>query len=266
MNTEETRAIKVSYTDEDVANAAQRDKWREGTYRAVLVDAIRDISKDNGHLMIVNTYRALRDPNDASSIFGFAIKHWQCLPFRNPNRDGHVPAKFFAQSTNNWLSGHFPEEVIALPVKTDEGFFFKGEPLEPSEMEAAKKEAYDSSYAKADALWNEDDDATLESLKGTAVYFDLYYGKNKETGEPSDFPSLRNFRSELGPNEELVDPETALQAVAVVVDEEEVDEDEEVEEAPVTKMSAKAKTNGKNGHAKAAPKPAPKVAAKGKRK
>ena len=247
---EEVSAIKVSYTDADVADAAKRDKWAEGTYRAVLADIKKDISKDNGHLMLVCTYRALRDPDDAGSIFGFAIKYWQCLPFRNPNRDGHQPKKFFAQSTNRWLSAHFPDDVLALPYRSDEGLVFKGEVIENADEEAAKKEAYDTSYGKADELWNDESNEAMEAMKGSAVYFDLYYAKDKDSGQVSDFPSLQNFSSELG-SRELIDPSVALTGVVSAPAEE-----EEVAVKPKTNGHAKnGKTNGKVA-AKVAVKPA----------
>lgn len=217
--------LKISYTDKDVANAAKRDRWATGTYRGVLADITRQISKDNGHLMFKAVYRILRDPNDAGSIFGPGAYYWQCLPFRNPNRDGHTPKKFFARSTNDWLAAHV-DDIPALPKKVDGQLVFKGDVIEGSDEEEAKKEAYDASYAKAAEMWEDESNESLEALKGTAVYFDVTYG------EGSDFPSLGNFRQELEEGAELVDPATALEGAS---------DEEEVEEAPVKAAKTTAK-------------------------
>lgn len=240
--TDEAIPLKISYTDEDVANAAKRDRFAKGTYCGIVAAITRQISKEKGHLMFKTVYRALKDPNDASSAFGPSLYQYQCLPFRNPNRDDHTPNKFFARSTNTWLAAHLPEEVIALPAKTEDGLMFKGEVIEWSEEEAAKKEAYDSTFETAGAMWEDESNEAMEKLVGIAVYFDVGYQ------EDSDFPSLDKFRSQLGEGEELVDPAIALTAEAAV----EADADEEDEEPkkvakPVAKKVAKkaiAKVNG----------------------
>jgi hypothetical protein len=188
---DEAIPLKISYTDEDVANAAKRDRFAKGTYRGIVSDITRQVSKEAGHLMFKTVYRALKDVGDAGSVFGPSLYHYQCLPFRNPNREGHTPNKFFARSTNGWLAAHLPEEVTALPAKIDGTLYFKGEGIEYAEEEAAKKEAYDTSFQKASEMWEDETNEVMESLKGVAVYFDVDYQ------EGSDFPSLSNFRNEL---------------------------------------------------------------------
>lgn len=239
MRQAEDIPLEVSYTDADVVNASKYDKWTEGRYRLKLTGIVKDISKANGHLMFVARYRVLKDPNDPMSIFGSELRHYQCLPFRNPNRTGHVPKKFFATSTTNWLASH-TDEVKATPRKTEDGFLYDGEIIDNAALAGSKKEALDSGFSKADELWNDQSGQKLEQLLESVVFADIYYQVNKETGEVSDFPSLRNFAAELADGDELVPADMMIANDAATDEDEAADEEVEVpEEAPAPKKLAK---------------------------
>jgi hypothetical protein len=244
MEEQQSIPLKISYTDEDVARAAKRDKFTEGTYRGVLTDIVRQVSKDNHHLMFKCVYRMLADPNDAGSVVGPAGYHYQCLPFRNPEFEDHVPAKFFARSTTDWLAAHVPDEVPARPRRDGEGkdapIVFKGESIEKDQQEECEREAYDAAFSKASAMWEDESNAAIDELKGSAVYFDLYYQDGK------DFPSFGNFRSELADGETLVPAEEMIDQSG----------------GTVAVVGATSNGNGAKPAQKTAAKPTAKVAAK----
>lgn len=279
MREDKTIPRRVSYTDEDVANAAKRDKLRKGTYRAVLEDVVRDVSKETKHLMLVFTWGVLSDPEDAGSVV-MRVKMWQCLPFRNVQVADHVPKKFFGQSTAWTLAAILGElseaqakargevvnedgskEVVKLqrvpnpPNKNEDGdLMYDGEPLDGDEYMEKRKEALGKAFEVADALYNDRTDNLLNALKNTACYFDIDYE------EGSDFPNVRKLRSELLPGEELVPAELMLEDDDAANDDIEAPEEEEEEEveavdehikrtskAPEVKASKKtAKKKGRN--------------------
>lgn len=233
--------MKISYTDEEVAEAAKRERVAEGRYRLVLADLMRQVSKENGHLMLRGVYRILSDPNDAGSTVGPKLNNYLCLPFRNPDREDHVPSKFFATNTNRWLAAHLPEEVPLLPGKNADGQLeYKGEEISWDDNEEMRKEALDATYAKAGEIWEDESNESLEALKNTVVYANVYYQ------EGSDFPSMNNFSVEAG-EEELIVGEGYKAAPVAVADEEEEEEEVEVKAKKAASKPA-AKTNGKAAH------------------
>lgn len=190
-NTTKNIPTEISYNDDDIARMGRRAALPPGWHQFVVIDAQRDISKNN-HLMLVLEVAALKDPTDASTKIKPTMRHRITLPLTNHSVPGHKApnTKGFAHA---FLMAIAFEGVLARPERDQEdNLVFNGEIIDGE----AAKEAYRSvDVSVADAL--------ITLWKSPELLVDeAFYGEVEENG---DYSNIGAVAAELPQDASLVD-------------------------------------------------------------
>jgi hypothetical protein len=190
MTAEEVQLpTSLSYTEDDVANAATRPQLAEGWYRFVITNAKRTESRENGHLMINQTLTPLSDPDDADSKASPNIFNNLCFPHKNKNRADHKPPNT-AGICHGFLMAIY-DDMPDYPRMVDGTLTYNGEAIDREDENACRQEVTKEVFERLNALW-EDPDALLD---------EAVYGQVHINGQ---YVNVKNIRAELPEDAELV--------------------------------------------------------------
>lgn len=179
----------IDFSEADVSDASKIPQLPADYFFRFLVTDPKPGSYASGHLCINMRLVPLRDPDDASSIASPSVRHSLCLPFRNPNHEGHTAPKT-ASLCHEFLSAVWPDKIPAMPRKVDGEWEYAGKTISAEEVDEARKEATGKLFDELKALWSD-----CSTLDREAVY--------ARTFANGDYINLKKFSAELPEDGEL---------------------------------------------------------------
>ena len=225
----------LSFTDQDVREAAAREQIVLGWYYFLCAQAIRKVAS-TGSCMISLGLKPCERAGDGTSAVRPNLYANLVLPMVNPDVAGHKkPNTGFM--LKQILPAFFGDE-LPQPVKDGAIWTYEGKEVSGKKLDAARVKAMTAVYDKALSLWEDN----VEEIVGCGCYAEVKENADKE--DPTKvYRNAENFCIELPAGAQLVEVGHFVEKVIDI-------DDEEAEEKPVAKTAKAtaplaAKKNGK---------------------
>jgi hypothetical protein len=219
----------LSFTDQDVREAAARDQLRLGWFYFVNQDCTKKVTeagKNPGSCMLTTKAAPCKEPGDPTSASRPVMYDNLILPFVNPDVAGHTKPNTAGMVLDKLNAMLGDDEVPAVRKNSDGEYVFKGKVVPAAKVTKAREESTRAAMTKAVELWNEP-----EGLKGCGYYAEVIESKPDEQG--------RVFRNLIHHCAEL--PEDAVLVPADQFIEKAISKDEPEEDAVFNKAASRGK-------------------------
>jgi hypothetical protein len=183
----------IDFNESDITRAAAKKTPRNGWYPFLVIDSKNAVAK-SGHLMRTLTLNRLKDPTDAASKVGPAIRHNVIFPFTNKSVEGHK-----APNTSGLCHAFFlalGEELPEYPrfSRDENSWVHDGAPIEKDEEPEIRREVTRKVFERGQEHWR-DPGLMLNQM----FYAELY--------QNGDYQNLRNIVPDLPEDAVLVNPD-----------------------------------------------------------
>lgn len=207
MNTEEmmnSLPDEISFSEETIRSAAEKDTLAEGWYQFLIVQAERQLSKSGRYMLKLNCIPLAKENNPETKVSNLGIRHYVVLPHTNPAMEIDDEAaeakrqKSLGHNFGRFLRACFGSDEEGIPdnPKWIDGVpTYRGEEIDPSEEQACRQEVARAIYDMGTSLWKP---ANTDDLINLA-----FFGKVIENGQ---YMNIQTVSEEIPDGVELSVP------------------------------------------------------------
>jgi hypothetical protein len=197
--------MKFKFSAEDLTKYIADKRLKEGFHAAVVVDVNEYVNADGDSSLKV-AYKALKDPDDPTSLVGRPF-----VEFVNFPGDNAKYPEMIAKKLCDFLNCLFPDDCPAYPRWSKElgSLVFQGEPISKDEEVLCRQKAFAAALEKSNEQWG-DGSEPFTGIVGSQLFLKIYY--NPESKMP-DQPRIAYRCVELPDDAELHDEPEELVGV-----------------------------------------------------